>query len=72
MRPPPRRRFAPDATTRAVLDLVGDRFASHFGALEPFGWAVTRSDALLALDHFIDDCLPTFGDFQDAMKAGVK
>jgi deoxyribodipyrimidine photolyase-related protein len=70
MRPPPRRRFAPDATTRAVLDLVGDRFASHFGALEPFGWAVTRSDALLALDHFIDDCLPTFGDFQDAMKAG--
>lgn len=70
LRPPPRRRFAPDATTRAVLDLVSARFGTHFGDLEPFGWAVTRAGALQALDHFITDCLPGFGDFQDAMKAG--
>ncbi|MDT8854409.1 cryptochrome/photolyase family protein [Paracoccaceae bacterium Fryx2] len=70
LRPPPRRRFAPDAITRAVLDLVAARFGDHFGDLEPFGWAVTRADALQALDHFIKDCLPTFGDYQDAMKAG--
>lgn len=69
-RPPPRRRFAPDALTREVLTLVADRFGSHFGDLEPFGWAVTRDDALQALDHFITDCLPAFGDYQDAMKAG--
>ena len=69
-RPPPRQRFAPDATTRDVLTLVAARFGDHFGDLEPFGWAVTRDDALLALDHFIADCLPTFGDYQDAMKAG--
>jgi len=68
--PLPRRRFSPDAITREVLTLVTDRFGSHFGDLEPFGWAVTRDDALLALDHFITDCLPTFGDYQDAMKAG--
>ena len=70
LRPPPRRRFAPDAITRAVLDLVGRDFAGHFGDLDPFGWAVTRADALLALDHFITDCLPTFGDYQDAMQTG--
>jgi deoxyribodipyrimidine photolyase-related protein len=70
-RPPDRLRFAPDATTRAVLDLVAARFASHFGDLEPFGWAVTRTDALAALDHFIDTCLPDFGDWQDAMRAGA-
>jgi deoxyribodipyrimidine photolyase-related protein len=70
LRPPPRRRFEPDAITRAVLDLVAARFGDHFGDLEPFGWAVTRADALQALDHFIDDCLPTFGDYQDAMQAG--
>lgn len=70
MRPPPRRRFAPDAMTREVLDLVGRRFAGNFGDLEPFGWAVTRADALAALDHFVRDALPGFGDYQDAMKAG--
>jgi deoxyribodipyrimidine photolyase-related protein len=70
LRPPPRKRFAPDATTREVMDLVAARFADHFGDLEPFGWAVTRADALAALDHFITDCLPDFGDYQDAMKSG--
>ena len=69
-RPPPRRRFTPDAITREVLALVGARFGDHFGDLEPFGWAVTRADALEALDHFIEECLPMFGDFQDAMKTG--
>ena len=70
LRPPLRRRFAPDAITAKVLTLVSDRFGSHFGDLEPFGWAVTREDALQALEHFITHCLPTFGDYQDAMKAG--
>ena len=69
-RPPARTRFTPDATTREVLTLVATRFGHHFGDLEPFGWAVTRSHALQALDHFITDCLPSFGDYQDAMKTG--
>ena len=67
---PPRRRFEPDAVTREVLALVASRFAGHFGDLEPFGWGVTRGDALEALGHFVADCLPSFGDFQDAMKTG--
>ncbi|WP_246567103.1 cryptochrome/photolyase family protein [Gemmobacter fulva] len=70
LRPPARLRFAPDALTRSVLDLVAARFGHHFGDLEPFGWAVTRDAALQALDHFIATCLPRFGDYQDAMKAG--
>jgi deoxyribodipyrimidine photolyase-related protein len=69
-RPPRRLRFAPDAITRAVMDLVRGRFSGHFGDLEPFGWAVTRADALMALDHFISEALPAFGDVQDAMKRG--
>lgn len=70
LRVPSRRRFTPDALTREVIDLVAARFGGHFGDLEPFGWAVTRADALRALDHFIEDTLPGFGDYQDAMKAG--
>jgi deoxyribodipyrimidine photolyase-related protein len=69
-RPPARLSFPPDDVTREVLDLVGRRFADHFGDLEPFHWAVTRTDALQALAHFIEDCLENFGDYQDAMKAG--
>ncbi|WP_349371090.1 cryptochrome/photolyase family protein [Salinarimonas sp.] len=70
LRVPPRRRFEPDAITREVLALVARRFGNHFGDLEPFGWAVTRADALEALRVFVDEALPTFGDYQDAMKTG--
>ncbi len=67
---PDRLRFDVDDTTRDVLDLVVERFDHHPGELEPFGWPVTRRDALAALEHFIQDCLPSFGDVQDAMKQG--
>ncbi len=65
--PPKRLRFEPDDVTREVLGLVGARFDNHFGDLEPFEWGVTHADAEAALDHFITDCLPQFGDYQDAM-----
>lgn len=68
LRAPPRTRFEPDQTTRDVMDLVSARFADHFGDLETFGWAVTRDDALEAMQHFLSACLPLYGDYQDAMK----
>jgi deoxyribodipyrimidine photolyase-related protein len=67
---PRRTRFEPDAITLDVMALVESRFADHFGDIAPFGWAVTRSQALEALGHFIVDVLPGFGDYQDAMKTG--
>ena len=67
---PARLRFAPDAVTKEVMDLVATRFAGHFGELAPFGWPVTRAEALQALDEFIAVGLPQFGDVQDAMKTG--
>ncbi|MDR7038476.1 deoxyribodipyrimidine photolyase-related protein [Methylobacterium sp. BE186] len=69
--PPRRPGFAPDAITQAVIDLVAARFPDHFGSLDGFAWPVTRSDALEALRHFVAECLPTFGDYQDAMQAGA-
>lgn len=62
--------FAPDDATREVMALVGRRFAGHFGDLAPFGWAVTRADAVQALDVFVSDRLAQFGAYQDAMRAG--
>lgn len=67
---PPPFRVAPDATTREVIDLVNTRFAAHPGSLDSFAWPVTRTDALRALDDFIEQRLPLFGQFEDAMWAG--
>jgi deoxyribodipyrimidine photolyase-related protein len=63
-------RFGPDAATREVLDLVRRRFGDRFGDLEPFWFAVTREQALRALDHFLAHALPRFGPYQDAMRQG--
>ena len=55
---------------KEVLKLVEDKFIDHFGALEPFHYAVTRNQALIELNHFIKELLPDFGNYQDAMVAG--
>lgn len=68
--PPPGPRFEPDAITCEVAAIVADRFPHAFGEAEGFCWAVTRTDALAALDDFVRRRLPDFGAYQDAMKAG--
>ena len=67
---PERLRFAPDSTTREVMALVAERFGEHFGTVETFSWPVTRAQASKALQDFISNALPWFGDYQDAMKVG--
>lgn len=67
---PPPVSFAPDDITLDVLNLVNKCFPDHPGDISTFCWPVTREGALKALNHFIDNCLPNFGTFQDAMWAG--
>lgn len=62
--------FEPDAVTRAVMALVEARFAAHPGRLDDFAWPVTRDQARLALQRFINERLPLFGRYQDAMWPG--
>ena len=59
-----------DEITEDVISLVSERFYNHFGDVEPFYFAVTRADALQILDQFIEQRLPNFGDYQDAMIQG--
>lgn len=59
--------FEPDDITQEVLRLVAARFGDHFGDLEPFWFGVTAGQAEEALEAFIEQALPKFGDFQDAM-----
>jgi len=51
-----------DAIPRSVDD--------HFGDLEPFGWPVTRQQALEAAEAFFARRLGLFGPYQDAMVHG--
>ncbi len=71
---PPPTRFAPDPITEVVIDLVNTRLAAHPGVVAKsaagFGWPVTRGQALKALEAFIHQRLPLFGQYEDAMWGG--
>lgn len=70
LKTPPALWFEPDDITREVINWVKAENFSTYGQVEPFRWAVTRSQALQVLDHFIQYRLPTFGPYQDAMVTG--
>jgi deoxyribodipyrimidine photolyase-related protein len=52
-----------------VLKDIEKSGAAYFGNINPkaFTWPVTRKDALGVLKYFIQESLPYFGHFQDAM-----
>lgn len=59
-----------DTITRDVISLVEATFDDHFGDILPFHFAITREQALKALDQFIYERLHHFGEYQDAMIQG--
>ena len=63
-------RFAPDAITEEVCQLVETEFADHYGDLYPFSFAVTHEQAVTVLHQFITERLVNFGSYQDAMRTG--
>ncbi|GAA4038385.1 cryptochrome/photolyase family protein [Sphingomonas rosea] len=64
-------RFPPDAITSEVIALVEDRFGHHFGTLDRFALPVTRAEAQALLADFVEERLPRFGTYQDAMLEGA-
>ena len=57
----------PDEITKSVIDLVNKKFFDHFGDIEPFYFAINRSQAIQSFKQFINDRLENFGTYQDAM-----
>ncbi|MEN9796906.1 MAG: hypothetical protein RL653_602 [Pseudomonadota bacterium] len=57
----------PDALTREVMAFWTKR--GRFGAVEPFGWPVTRAQALSWLSDFSRARLTGFGPYEDAIRS---
>jgi deoxyribodipyrimidine photolyase-related protein len=57
----------PDDITKGVFADIGTHYADHPGSLDAFAWPVTREAALAALVRFVEERLPMFGQYQDAM-----
>ncbi|MET4100547.1 deoxyribodipyrimidine photolyase-like uncharacterized protein [Agrococcus sp. UYP10] len=66
---PPVPRLEPDAITLEVIDEVRERFPDHPGDARDFWLPVTHEDARAWLRAFVDERLPDFGRFEDAMAA---
>lgn len=66
--PPELKTAAQDNITKDVINLVEDKFRTHFGKVEPFWMDVTREGALEQLEQFISYRLHNFGLYQDAMR----
>ncbi|MDJ0575207.1 MAG: cryptochrome/photolyase family protein [Xenococcaceae cyanobacterium MO_234.B1] len=62
--------FEPDEITQSVIKEIKRQNLAGYGEIEPFRWGVTRSDALAVMEHFLTQCLSTFGPYQDAMVTG--
>ena len=70
LKTPPALWFKPDGITQDVIEEIKAQKLTNYGKIEPFRWGVTRSDALAVLEHFLTQCLPSFGPYQDAMVMG--
>ncbi len=62
--------FAPDALTREVMGWV--KRHGRWGALEPFGWPVTRGQAKEWLEDFVRGRLERFGPYEDAIRSDAR
>jgi len=69
-KPPAILTFKPDDITKDVIEQVNQKFPDHFGGSDDFNYAVTRTDALRAMDDFFENRFRDFGPYEDALVAG--
>lgn len=58
--------FRADAVTEEVIGLVESRFREHPGSIDRASLPTTRSDAVSLLRWAVEECLESFGPYEDA------
>jgi deoxyribodipyrimidine photolyase-related protein len=66
---PPVPDLSHDELTRETAAWVGESFDT-WGEEDDCLWPVTRDQARAVLDHFLEERLPAFGPYQDAIRCG--
>ena len=59
----------PDPYARELMAAVERDFPDNFGTLDQYGYAAAPDEAERLVEHFLAQILPTFGDYQDFMRA---
>ncbi len=67
---PARRFILPNETTRQAIDDVARWFPDGFGSIDSFAFPTEPQEAEHLLAFFLENILPGFGDYQDAMATG--
>jgi deoxyribodipyrimidine photolyase-related protein len=60
--------YPPDAITLEVIALVEATYPHHFGSIENFDLPCTQADCDAMWRFALDELLPTFGPYEDAMR----
>ena len=55
-----------------IMKMLEEQNVKTIGSIDSknFLWPVTRNEGEEMLEFFVEECLPLFGDFQDAMSVG--
>ncbi len=53
--------------TNELKGIINEKFSDHPGSLDNFWMGTTREDAKKCLNHFLENKLNLFGDFEDAV-----
>jgi deoxyribodipyrimidine photolyase-related protein len=61
---------SPDQITQEVIDSIRTFFSDNFGKIEQFNYAVSRMQALELTHQFMEERLPNFGPYEDAIHVG--
>ncbi len=68
---PEQSKLPPSSLLEEVKKQVQKKYPDHLGSVEDYWIPYTRSQALKSVDYFINEKLPSFGPFQDAISPDV-
>ena len=64
---PSKLKFKLTTHTKYLIKIIDDKFKDHIGQLDDFWLCTTRNDAWRVFDHFLEEKINLFGDYEDAV-----